>query len=79
MDVGKAEAAALELVAEFGVIDSQLVENGRLKIVNVDGVLVEVMLVSVHFIAIGIDNLRAVFIGVADGDATLDASASHPH
>lgn len=54
-------------------------EDGGLEVVNVDRILVVVMLVGVHLVAIGIDNFRAVFVGVADGDASFDASAGHPH
>lgn len=79
VDVGEAEAAALELVAELGVVDAQLMENGRLEVVHVDGILVIVMLVGVDFVAIGIDNLGPVFVGVADGEASFDAATGHPH
>ncbi len=79
VDVGEAEAATLELVAELGVVDPQLMEDGGLQVVNVDGVLVIVMFVGMHFVAIGIDNLGAIFVGVPDGDASLDAATGHPH
>lgn len=79
VDISEAEASALELVAELGVVDSKLVENGGLQVVHMDGILVVVMLVGVDRIAVGVDDFGAVFVSVADGDSSLDTASGHPH
>ena len=77
--VGESETSALELVAQDFVIDSELIENGGLKVVHVDGILMVVMFAGVDRVAIGIDDFGAVFVGVAHGDSALDTTACHPH
>lgn len=79
VDIGESESAALEFIAELGMVDAHLVKDGGLEIVNMDGILVVVVFVGVHGRAVGADNFGAVFVSVTDGDATLDAAAGHPH
>ena len=79
VDIGESESAALEFIAELGMVDAHLVKDGGLKIVNMDGILVVMVFVGVYGRAVGADNFGAVFVSVTDGDATLDAAAGHPH
>lgn len=62
-DVGKAEVAALEFVNEFLVIHSHQVQHSGVQIVHVDGTIEDVV---------------AVFIGEAMGDAALDSGPREP-
>ena len=56
VDIGEAESAALEFVAELGMVDAHLVKDGGLEIVNVDGILVVVVFVCVDGRAVRPDN-----------------------
>ena len=57
VDVGETEAAALELIAELGVVDAHEVEDGGLEVVDVSGVLVVVMLVGIDRRSVGANDL----------------------
>lgn len=63
MHVRQPEVAALEAVDEAGVVDAEAVEGGGLEVVDVDRVF---------------DDVVAVVVGFAVGDARLDAAAGHP-
>ena len=62
--VGQAEVAALEAVGEPRVVDAQAVQDRGVEVVDVDGVS---------------DDVVAVVVGLAVGDAGLDAAAGQPH
>ena len=79
VNIGEAESAALEFVAELGMVDAHLVKDSGLEIVNVDGILVVVVFVGVDRRAVGADDFGTVFVSMTDGDTTLDAAAGHPH
>ena len=79
VNIGEAESAALEFIAELGMVDAHLVKDGGLEIVNMDGILVVVVFVGVDGRTVGADDFGAVFVSVTDGDAALDAAAGHPH
>ena len=64
MDVGEAEVAALESRGELGVIEAELVEDGRVEVVDVDFVL---------------DCVKAEVVGLAVVDTAFDAAAGEPH
>ena len=61
--VGQAVVAALELVRQLLVVDAEQVQDRRLEVVDVDGVLGDVV---------------AEVVGRAVGDARLDAAAGQP-
>src|SRR5205823_4674017 len=63
-DVGEPEVAALEPVRQLGVVDPQAVQHGGVQVVDVDGVL---------------DDVVPEVVGLAVGDAGLDAAAGQPH
>ena len=58
------EIAALEAVAEAGVIEAEQVQDGGVQVVDVDFVL---------------GGVEAEFVGLADGDARFHAAAGQPH
>ena len=64
MNVGEPEIAALEAVGQFGVIETEQVEDGGLKVMDVDAVL---------------DWVEPEFVGFAEGDAGADPAAGKPH
>ena len=61
--VGESEVASLESVGEFFVVDTELVEEGSVEVVNVD--FVDFCVVS-------------EFVCFAVGDAGFDSSSGHP-
>ena len=61
--VGQAEVAALELVGQPRVVDAQAVQDRGVQVVDVDGVVHDVV---------------AEVVGLAERDAGLDAAAGHP-
>ena len=63
VDVGQPVVAALEVVGQPFVVDAQEVEDRGLEVVDVDGVLGDVV---------------AEVVGLAVGDAGLDAAAGEP-
>jgi len=63
VDIGKAEMPALELEGQLLVIDAQQVQDGGLKVMNVD------------FVVHGVE---ADIVGGSMGDARLDSASSHP-
>lgn len=63
MDVSEAVVAALELEGEFGVVQTEAMEDGGVEVMDVDGVLGDVV---------------TEVIGGAEGEAGLDAAAGHP-
>src|ERR1051325_782652 len=63
VDVGEAEVAALETVGELLVIDAEKMEQRGVKVMDVHDVL---------------DGVVAEFVGLAVGNASADAGASHP-
>ena len=79
--VGQAEVAALITIGEPPVIDTKLVQDGGVQIMNVHGAggpLVFIRL-RLELIAVGIGDVVAVIIRAAVGDARLDATAGHPN
>ncbi len=64
VDIGEAEVAALGAEGEALVVEAEAVEEGGLDIVDVDGVL---------------DDIVAEFVGGAVDGAGLNAAAGHPH
>src|SRR5919201_1276471 len=63
-NVGKPEVAALELVRQPLVVNAKALEDGGLKVVDVHGVL---------------DDVVAVIVVLAVTDAGLHSAARHPH
>src|SRR6187455_1027275 len=63
MYVRQPEIPPLEAVDEAGVVDAEAVEGSGLEVVDVDGAF---------------DDVVAVVVGFAVGDAGLDAAAGHP-
>ena len=63
-DSGEAEVETEVAEGEAGVVDAEELENGGLKVVDVNGIFGDV---------------ETKVIGLADGDAGLDATAGHPH
>src|SRR6185503_1631839 len=63
VDVGKAEVAALETEGQLFVVDPQQVKQGRLEVVDIDGVG---------------DDVVAELVGFAVAHAALYAAAGHP-
>ena len=63
MHVGQAEVAALELVRQLLVVDAHEVQHGGVEVVDVDGVLHDVV---------------AVVVGLAVDESRLDAAARRP-
>ena len=79
MDVCQSEAAALEGVGEFGVVDAQLVEDGGVEVVDVDGFWSFAVFVGLNdWVAVFVENVVAVVVGFAVGDAGFDAASGHP-
>src|SRR5688572_21355049 len=64
MHIREAEVAALEAEGEFGVFDPEEVEDGGVKVVDVDAVF---------------DRVEAEFVRLADDGAAFDATAGQPH
>lgn len=64
MYIGQSESAALEIEGETFVIESEAVEDGRLEIVDVNGVL---------------GHVEAEVVSRAEGEASSYATASKPH
>src|SRR5688572_6870520 len=62
-DVGEAEVAPLESVSEFGVLQAEAVQDGSLKVVDVDLVFGDVI---------------AEVVGGAVAETGFDAAAGHP-
>src|SRR5688572_14668802 len=63
-DVGQSEIAALKAEGELAVVKTQKVQERRLKVMNVYGI---------------IDRGESKFIRATDGDSRLDPAACHPH
>ena len=63
MHIGQPVVSSLKKVSQLFVVDAELVEDGGVKIVDVDGVFGDVV---------------AEFVRSSVGDAGLDASAGHP-
>src|SRR4051794_38793394 len=64
VNVRQTVIAPLEAVGQLLVVQAEQVQNSRLQIVNVDGILNDVI---------------AEVVGGAHGDAPLDSSAGQPH
>src|ERR1700704_5832237 len=63
VDIRQPEMPSLELERQFGVVDTQAVQNGRMQVMHVDRILGYVV---------------AVIVSLAVGNAGLDATACHP-
>src|SRR5207249_8529669 len=63
-NVSKPEVTALELLGQPLVVDAEAIEDGSLQVVDVHGVL---------------DDVVAVIVGLAMADAGLHSAARHPH
>ena len=61
MNVGESEIAALEMVGEFGVLDAEEVEDGGVKVVEMDFVLVALALMKAQLISECTDTLIEAF------------------
>ena len=64
MHIGESEVAALGAVGEAFMIKAEAVEQGRLDVVNVDGIF---------------DDVIAEVIGSTVDDSGFDATAGQPH
>jgi hypothetical protein len=64
MHVGEPEIAALETEGQFGVIETEQVEDGGLKVMDVDAIL---------------DGVEAKLVRFTKGDTRADPAASEPH
>ena len=78
VDVGEAVLAALEFIGELGVVDAELVKESRVKVVDVDGLLVVFGGVGFDGCAVLVDEGVAEVIGLSEGGAWLDAAAGSP-
>lgn len=78
VNVGETVLAALKFVGELGVVDAELVEEGGVKVVDVDGFLVVLGGVGLDGSSIFVDEVVAEVIGLAEGGAGLDAAAGGP-
>src|SRR5437762_10124401 len=63
-NVGEAEIAALEAIGQFGVIESEEMQECGVKVVNVDLVF---------------DDVESEFVGLAEADAGFETATGHPH
>ena len=63
VDVGEPVVAALVTICQLLVIDAQLMQDGGLQVVDMDGIL---------------GDIDAVIVGLAVAHAATDPSASHP-
>lgn len=64
MHIGKAEITSLEAIGKLGVIESEEMEDSRMKVVHMHLVLGDV---------------ETEFIRLADGNARLEAATCGPH
>jgi len=64
MNIGEPKVAALAAESEAFVVDAKLVQDGRMKVMNMDLVL---------------DGVIAKFIGSTIGQSRFHATTSHPH
>ena len=78
VDVRKAEAAALGGGGEAGVIDAELVQDGGVEVMDVDGTGGEFFLGGIDGLAIGTEDVVAVIVGGSVGHTGLNAAAGHP-
>src|SRR5262249_42673494 len=63
-DVGQPEVSSLEFVRQLGVLDSQTMQDSRLQVVNVYRIF---------------ENVVAIIVGLADGEAALNPTTGHPN
>src|SRR5690349_6230063 len=63
-NVRQPEIPALEFVSELGVLDSEAMQDGGLQVVDVHRIF---------------ENVVAIIVGFADGQAALDSTAGHPN
>ena len=78
--VGETKVATLVAVGKFAVINTELVQDGGVEVMDVHRAwrpLVPGRLGLEH-IAVGIGNVVAVIVSATVGDPRLDASAGHP-
>ena len=78
VDVGETVLAALEFVGELGVVDPELVEEGGVEVMDVDGFLVVLGGVRINRGSVFVDDVVAEVIGLAEGHAGFDAAAGGP-
>ena len=78
VDVCEAEAAALGGGGELGVVDVEVVQDGGVEVVDVDGTGSEFFLGGIDRLAIGTQEVVAVVVGGAVGHVGLDAAGGHP-
>ena len=80
VDIGEAEVASLVAVGELAMVNAQQVEDGGVEIVNMDASRGPMIFgrLRENGSAVGLDNVVAVVIGAAIGDAGFDAAARHP-
>src|SRR5215467_5732178 len=62
-NVGQAEVSSLKLVSKLGVLDSEAMQDSGLQVVGVDRIF---------------ENVVAIIVGLADGEAALDSPACEP-
>src|SRR5687768_12863184 len=65
---------SLEAECQMAVVDSQLVQDGGVQVVDVHRVVLE----AGRALAVWIDDVVAVFVGPAVLDAALDSASSQP-
>ena len=74
LDAGQTLVETLEPKHQAAVIDSELVEDGGIQVIDVDRVVLE----TSRALAVLIDDVVAVFLRPAVLDASLDSSAGQP-
>ena len=62
--IGQPKISSLEFISQPEVINSQTMKDGRLQVVDVHGILEDVV---------------GIVVGLADGQTALDTAPSHPH
>ena len=78
VDIGQAEIPTLVPIGELCMIDAELVQNGGLKIVNMDGSWGEFFDARIDYLPIGVDDIVAKVIGISVNHAWFYSSTRHP-
>ena len=81
VDIGQAEVTALVAVGQLLVVETDQMQDRRIEIMDVHGPGGPVFLgrLRLQCVAIGVDDVVGVVIGLPVGDPGLDSSTCHPH